>query len=102
MGRNPLNLSQIVKGKAIPQKTEPVKKGPSGSTSAKKGLSVRIEGIKRHVRELRSEIKKVAWPTRRETINLTMVVIAISVIVGLFLGGADLLFSSFYKLVSGG
>ena len=34
-------------------------------------------------------LKKVVWPTREEVIRLTFVVIAVSLIVGLFLGGAD-------------
>jgi preprotein translocase SecE subunit len=38
---------------------------------------------------VRSELRKVAWPTQRETINLTIVVIALSIAVGLFLGGFD-------------
>ena len=35
------------------------------------------------------ELKKVTWPTRDEVIRLTVAVIAISVVVGLFLGGID-------------
>ena len=45
-------------------------------------------------RETRDELKKVVWPTRQETIRLTMVVIAVSLLVGLFLGGLDFLFTS--------
>lgn len=43
-------------------------------------------------REVISELKKVTWPTRDETIKLTAVVVAISVIVGAFIGGLDSLF----------
>ena len=43
-------------------------------------------------REAVSELKKVNWPTRQETIKLTAVVIAISVLVGAFIGGLDTLF----------
>ena len=42
--------------------------------------------------ETRDELKKVVWPTRQETIRLTLVVIIISLIVGLFLGGLDFIF----------
>jgi preprotein translocase subunit SecE len=42
--------------------------------------------------EVVSELKKVTWPTRENTIKLTAVVITISVIVGLFIGGLDALF----------
>jgi len=44
------------------------------------------------VRETRDELKKVVWPTRQETIRLTLVVIIISLIVGIFLGGLDFIF----------
>ena len=41
------------------------------------------------LREVRDELKKVVWPTRDEVIRLTGVVIIVSLIVGVFLGGAD-------------
>lgn len=44
------------------------------------------------LKEVVAELKKVTWPTRAETIKLTAVVIAISVIVGLFIGGLDIAF----------
>lgn len=44
------------------------------------------------LRETKDELKKVVWPTRQEVIRLTLVVIAISLIVGLFLGGLDFVF----------
>lgn len=44
------------------------------------------------VREVISELKKVTWPTREETIKLTVIVIVISVLVGAFIGGLDSLF----------
>jgi preprotein translocase subunit SecE len=39
------------------------------------------------------EMKKVAWPTRKETYNYTLLVIFISVGVALFLGVLDIIFS---------
>lgn len=41
-------------------------------------------------RESVDELKKVTWPTRAEITRLTVAVIIISIIVGLFLGGIDL------------
>jgi len=46
----------------------------------------------RFFNEVVAELKKVTWPTRDETVKLTVVVIAISVIVGAFIGGLDSLF----------
>jgi preprotein translocase subunit SecE len=42
--------------------------------------------------EVRDELKKVVWPTRQETTRLTLVVITVSLLVGLFLGGLDFIF----------
>jgi preprotein translocase subunit SecE len=52
--------------------------------------------IARRVRETRSELRKVVWPTREETIRLTGVVIAISLVIGLLLFFSDSLFSALY------
>jgi len=47
-----------------------------------------------------AELRKVTWPTQDETRNLTIVVIGISVTLGLFLGGIDLLLSNLYRLIN--
>ena len=38
-------------------------------------------------------MKKVNWPTRKETIKYTLIVIGLSFVVAFFLGGLDLLFT---------
>ena len=52
----------------------------------------RENAIVRTFREVRSEMKKVVWPTREETIRLTIVVIAISVVISVILFTADTVF----------
>lgn len=42
--------------------------------------------------EVAAELGKVTWPTRAETTKLTIAVIVISLAVGLFVGGLDILF----------
>jgi len=44
-----------------------------------------------YIREVITELKKVTWPTRAETIKLTVVVLVISILVGVFIGGLDAL-----------
>ncbi len=39
-----------------------------------------------------SEIKKITWPTRKETIKFTLIVIGMAVLVALILGIFDLIF----------
>ena len=48
------------------------------------------------LREVRFELRKVVWPTRSEIVRLTILVLAISLIVGLFLGLIDF---SFVKIM---
>jgi preprotein translocase subunit SecE len=51
----------------------------------------------RWVEDIISELRKVTWPTRQDTFNLTLVVVVVSVAVGLALGGIDLLFNWFIE-----
>jgi preprotein translocase subunit SecE len=55
--------------------------------------------IKRFFTESRQELRHVNWPTRREAVRLTLIVIGMSVVLAAFLGGLDLLFSSIIKNV---
>lgn len=49
--------------------------------------------------EVRTELSKVTWPTRAETIRLTIIVVIISIVVGIYLGGLDLLFTEMLKFL---
>ncbi len=39
--------------------------------------------------EAKEELNKVAWPTREQTIRYTVLVILVTVVVGVALGGLD-------------
>jgi len=45
------------------------------------------------LKEVRLEMKKVNWPTRKETIRYTLIVIGASATVAIFLGGLDFIFN---------
>lgn len=49
--------------------------------------------------EVVSELGKVTWPTRQEATRLTLAVIVISLAVGLFIGGLDILFLKITSVV---
>jgi preprotein translocase subunit SecE len=40
-----------------------------------------------------AEVKKVTWPTKKETYNYTLLVIGVSLAVAVFLGGLDYIFN---------
>ena len=46
-------------------------------------------GFKKYLKDLRSEIKKVVWPGRKQVVNNTGVVMTVMVITGLFLFAID-------------
>ncbi len=56
--------------------------------------------IRRFVGESYSELKKVTWPTREHTRNLTVLVFVISAIVGAYIGFFDLLFGEVLEIVA--
>jgi preprotein translocase subunit SecE len=47
-----------------------------------------------------SELQKVSWPTRQETTKLTIVVIAASLFVGLYIGGLDIVFAQMLRIIT--
>lgn len=52
----------------------------------------------RFIQEVIAELKKVSWPSRQETIKLTLVVIMVATILGFFVGGLDILFVNLSKV----
>ena len=53
-----------------------------------------ISRIRNYFAEAWSELRKVAWPTRQTVINLTLIVIAVSIGVGAYIAVLDLGLSS--------
>jgi len=49
--------------------------------------------------DVRAELRKVVWPTRREAATLSGLVLLFSVIVGFLLGGIDFLFSEIFRVI---
>lgn len=43
----------------------------------------------KYIRDSREELAKVSWPSREQTTNSTVLVVAVSVAFALFLGAAD-------------
>ncbi len=55
--------------------------------------------IVRFLRETRSEVRKVVWPSRREALNMTAIVLAVTVLMAAGLGVVDWLFTKLFALV---
>jgi preprotein translocase subunit SecE len=53
--------------------------------------------IVQFLKEAKAELLKVNWPNRQQTINYTLMVVAISIVVAVFLGGLDYFFGYILK-----
>ncbi|MEK7569484.1 MAG: preprotein translocase subunit SecE [Patescibacteria group bacterium] len=49
--------------------------------------------ITEYLRETKGELKHVVWPSRRQTLFYTLIVVVLSVLVAYFLGVFDFIFS---------
>jgi preprotein translocase subunit SecE len=52
-----------------------------------------FQRIRRFIDESYSELKKVSWPTREQTVNLTFLVFLVSFVVGVFISVFDFVFT---------
>ena len=71
------------KEQALKKTTEAVKK-----PAANEKLNV-FQRMSRWFRELKSELKKVVWPTRQQTQNNTLVALAVMIVLAVILWGFD-------------
>lgn len=55
--------------------------------------------ISNYLSETKGELKHVNWPSRKQAINYTAIVIGISLAVALLLGLFDLIFTNLLKLI---
>ena len=62
------------------------KKDKKPEKNSKPGFFSRIG---KWFKDMKSELKKVQWPTRKQTVNNTLIVIACVAVVGIFIGIFD-------------
>lgn len=79
------------KDEAVKRSTDPVKKADKGE---KKKFGERIS---QWFRDLRAELKKVVWPTGKQTANNTLVALVVIVAAAIVLWGFDKLADLFVQ-----
>jgi preprotein translocase subunit SecE len=73
---------------------EQTKTAPSrGDGETPSGAAGWLDGTRSFLTEVRNEIRRVTWPSRREVYATTVVVILTSVFFGVYLWGLDLAFT---------
>ena len=60
-----------------------------------------VKPIFKYLREVRSELNKVIWPSKKEVVKLTLTVLIISAVVGLYVGGLDFAFTKLLQVLVG-
>lgn len=81
----------VVPGKAA--------KSAAKEEPGKGGLTYWAEQAVQFLREVRSELKKVTWPGRKQTISSTGVVVGLVVLISLFLGLVDYVLTHFVRFL---
>ena len=60
-----------------------------------------MQKILNYFGEVRAELAKVTWPTREQTINMTWLVVGVSVAVSIYLGVLDAAFQRLVESIIG-
>lgn len=47
-----------------------------------------------YLQEVKAELAKVTWPTREASLRMTVIVLVASLLVGLYIGGLDYIFTN--------
>ncbi len=84
---------------AVAETKVPKKRKAVAKPSVKEKASGTIETIRQFLREVRIELSKVTWPTRKDTIASTSVVLVIVFLIGAFLGIVDLGLSRIMRIL---
>ena len=71
----------------------------SKTTAQQQVAAKPFNAIVGYIKETRAEIRKVSWPTREEATNLTLIVLAVTVVMAMFLGLIDFLFANLIRLI---
>ena len=73
------------------------KKPTTAQDEKSEGLTAKVKDFKDYLELSRTELRKVTWPTAKETRTTSLVVLAFVVVMAIFLGVVDLGLS---KLIS--
>jgi preprotein translocase subunit SecE len=85
-----------VGGKKEPQEKKAPKAGAKKPADKGPGF---IQKTRQFFREVKIELKKVTWPSRKETIASTSVVLIVVFLVSIFLGVVDIALSRALKIL---
>jgi preprotein translocase subunit SecE len=90
-----VSAKEVTRRQILPQKNQD---SVAKVAAVKPGKNFLDKGLQ-FLREVKIELKKVTWPTRKQTIGSTAVVIILVMIISFFLGIVDIGLSSLVRVV---
>jgi preprotein translocase subunit SecE len=100
--RQPIAKAQPVVQQSRAEAARPPKPDAARDRASEAERSVyasRFDSIKKRWLDTVAELKKVTWPDKETTKNLTLVVIGISAALGVLLGGIDWVMQQLFALM---
>lgn len=55
-----------------------------------------LQRVKNYIKGVQSELRKVTWPNKKELINYTIIVIALTLILAIVIGLSDVLLNQIF------
>jgi preprotein translocase subunit SecE len=103
-GGRSLKVQRAESSKKSVQKVVKAKKADAVKKTPKKPDENAVpwwENARQYLREVVFELRRVVWPSRKETIGSTSVVLVIVIICGIYLGVVDLILSRLIRVFVG-
>ncbi|MCD1146661.1 preprotein translocase subunit SecE [Peptoniphilus sp. KCTC 25270] len=73
----------------------------AAKTNAVNGDKKDSKSLKRYFGGVKSEFKKVIWPSKKDWIRYSLIVIAVSIVTAIFIYAVDFVFSQIVSLIIG-
>lgn len=99
-GQGAKSLKKNAEQPAKAKKAEGAKKASKKADEAPAAVALWNRG-RQYLREVGYELRKVVWPSRKETIGSTSVVLVIVILTGIFLGIMDMFLSRIMRIFVG-
>lgn len=58
-----------------------------------------MEKIKKFIQDVQKEMKKVSWPSQKELVDYTIVVVVFAIILAVFIFGIDRVYSTILEAI---
>ncbi|OGL70676.1 preprotein translocase subunit SecE [Candidatus Uhrbacteria bacterium RIFCSPHIGHO2_02_FULL_53_13] len=60
-----------------------------------------VKKLTAYLRESKDEIKRISWPSRKDTVRYSILVIVLTILTAVFFGGLDIVFKKFVAWLIG-